>query len=112
MITTRLGTSFFGKRKLTIQERFVRNMRDSITIQTISGSEGELFHLGLVSQFIYGEYNGTDITDLVIIQNTTVSADATFDEKIRYTTNVNSHNRTVFIATKLKEFDRNNIPYT
>lgn len=113
MVTTRLGTSFFGKRKRTIQERFVRNMRDSITIslQTGKGSDGELFRLDLVSQFIYGEYDGTDITDLVIIKNTTLLADGIFDGKIRFTTHKNSNNGTIFIAIKLEELDRNNIPY-
>ena len=113
IITTRLGTSYMGKRKRTAQERFVRNMRDSITIsvQTGSGREGELFRLDLASHFIYGEYNGTEITDMIFITNTTLLADAIFDKKILFTTHENPNNGTIFIAIKIEELDRNNIPY-
>jgi len=114
MITTRLGTSFLGRRKRTIQERFVRNMRDAITIsvQTGTGREGEIFRLDLVTHFIYGESkDGKEINDLIIITNTTLLANAIFDKKILFTTHENPNNGTIFIAIKIAELDRNGIPY-
>lgn len=104
-----------GQRKRTIQERFVREMNDSITIsvQTTKGKSGELFKLDQVSVFVYGQYDEENncITDWIAIEDIQSVVNKVISQEISYTPKTNRKTGTKYISIKIKELDENNIQY-